>query len=154
MRVGMASASTHSPCSFSLLPLGGRGGKPWNATSSPQTSPSSLGAANEAAWLVPRPVEAAGSAWPCNPLVNRHRPWDRLKTMSVGMSGLSCARRKGEEAVVLRILAEQRCAEMVAEWLLQVVFDFCTPFFYFPLLLFCIIWQSWCSFSFAKQTPD
>ncbi|XP_075011980.1 microtubule-associated serine/threonine-protein kinase 2 isoform X2 [Calonectris borealis] len=38
---------------------------------------------------------------------------------SVGMSGLSCARRKQEEAVLLRILEEQRCAEMMAEWLLQ-----------------------------------
>lgn len=44
--------------------------------------------------------------------------------MSVGMSGLSCARRKQEEAVLLRILEEQRCAEMMAEWLLQVVFYF------------------------------
>lgn len=52
---------------------------------------------------------------------------------SVGMSGLSCVRRKQEEAVLLRILEEQRCAEMMAEWLLQVVFDFYNPFFFFFL---------------------
>lgn len=49
---------------------------------------------------------------------------------SAGMSGLSCTRRH-EEAVLLRILEEQRCAEMMAEWLLQVVFDFCNFFFSF-----------------------
>lgn len=49
---------------------------------------------------------------------------------SVGMSGLSCVRSKEEEAVSLRILEEQRCAEMMAEWLLQVVFGFCKCFFF------------------------
>lgn len=43
---------------------------------------------------------------------------------SAGMSRLSCTSRKQEETVLLRILEEQRCAEMMAEWLLQVVFDF------------------------------
>lgn len=60
-----------------------------------------------------------------------------VNKMSVGMSGLSCVRRKQEEAVLLRILEEQRCAEMMAEWLFQVVSDFCNPF----LFLFCFIWQ-------------
>lgn len=54
------------------------------------------------------------------------------KERSAEMSGLSCVSRKEEEAVSLRILEEQRCAEMMAEWLLQVVFGFCKCFFPFP----------------------
>lgn len=67
------------------------------------------------------------------------------------MSGLSCVSSKEEEAVSLRILEEQRCAEMMAEWLLQVVFGFWKCFFSFSLLLFCIVGQSWSSFLFSRH---
>lgn len=81
-----------------------------------------------------------------------------LNKTSVGMSELSWGRRKQEEAVLLWILDEQRCAEMMAEWLFQVVLHFCHPLLccvvVFFLLLFFLIWQSWSGFSFSSQTPD
>lgn len=79
-------------------------------------------------WL----MGAAGSAWLDKPPAPGVSPWDTGNKKSVGMSGLSCVRSTEEEAVSLRILEEQRCAEMMAEWLLQVVFGFCKCFFPFP----------------------
>lgn len=141
-----------NPTSFSLLPLGG--GEPWDAPSSLEASAWCWGSAAEVAQLCP----AHGSGRWC--LAGQPSPSRVLSVghpgnqNSVGMSRLSCVRRKEEEAVSLRSLEEQRCAEMMAEWLLQVVFGFCESFFFFFLLLFYIIWQSWSSFSFSKQTPD
>lgn len=72
------------------------------------------------------------AAWLGTPPAPGLCPWDTGDKESVGMAGLSCGSRREEEAVSLRILEERRCAEMMAEWLLQVVFGFCKCFFPFP----------------------
>lgn len=74
---------------------------------------------------------AADGAWLDTPPAPGLCPWDTGDEEPVGMSGLSWGSSKEEEAVSLRILGEQRCAEMMAEWLLQVVFGFCKCFFSF-----------------------
>lgn len=116
-----------NPTGFSLLPWEGR--EALRCHQQPQASAWCWGRAAEVAQLCP----ARGSGRWC--LAGQPSPSWVLsmgcpgKKNSVGMSGLSCVRRKEEEAVSLRILEEQRCAEMMAEWLLQVVFGFCKSFF-------------------------
>lgn len=98
-------------------------------------------------WRQPRP--AAPAASPPPPGRQRGHPWNasgsprarasarRRRGLGAVSVGMSCAGRRGDRAVLLRVEAEQRCAEMVAEWLLQVVFPFCNPF----IFLFCVIGQ-------------
>lgn len=146
---GMASASTHNPIASPSSPLEAGGGD------NPEMTPATFRQACRHWELLIRWHTSSQGTW---------KRWAELcyitpsafEILSAGqmvnktsaeMSGLSCEGRKQEEAVLLRILEEQRCAEMMAEWLLQVVFDFCNPLLcsFFLVFSFCF------SFSFGSH---
>lgn len=134
MCAGMASASTHNSYSFSLLPLGGRGGRePWNATSNLQTSVSSLGTANEMALLVPRHMEAAGSAGLYN-LPSRCSPGDRLCTRRL-QGCLGCPAPEGDTKRQFYWGSWKSSA--VQRWWLSGCYKLCLIFVIFFFFSFC-----------------